>query len=398
MAIFLSSLTNDKCANLSSPQINLAFIITGLGTGGAEVMLHKLIKNVDRSRFNLTVISLTTLDAIGERIGDLGVHVVALGMHAGLPNPVKLFHLFNILRQLKPDVVHTWMYHADLTGGLIARLVGCRRVIWGIRHSDLSIAHNKLSTLVVVRVCALLSGWLPTRILSCSQQAKAVHAKVGYPIAKIHVIPNGFDLSSFAPSAMARITLRNELGLAPETLLVGVVGRYNSQKNHLGFVHAASLVLAQLPNVHFILAGAGLDIENTELCTAIAAHSNLQAHIHLLGSRDDVPRLMAALDVLALPSHGEAFPNVLGEAMACGVPCAVTNVGDAAEIVGTSGRVVAIGDMDGLALQLLDFLCMSADARTALGQQARTRVQTEYEISHVARLYQAFYERVAAEL
>lgn len=375
--------------------MKLTFIITGLSTGGAEVMLHKLLQNIDRDRFEPTVISLIGRGEIGPRIEALGVPVLAMGMNRSVPNPLVLLRLVRLLRQLQPDVVHTWMYHADLLGGLAARLAGCHQVVWGIRHSNLSKTENKRSTLAVAGLCARLSRWLPVQILSCSQRAKQVHAAVGYVDEKIHVIPNGFDLARFAPDAAARASVRTELGLPPAAPLVGVVARYDVQKNHLGFVHAAAQVLAQLPQVHFVLAGTGVDDGNAALQAAIATHPILEGHMHLLGRRDDIPRLMAALDVLASPSYGEAFPNVLGEAMACGVPCVVTDVGDSAEIVGNTGNVVAAGDMAGLAAGLLKVLRLPAEEKAALGKQARARVANEYEVGHVAGLYQAFYQRVA---
>lgn len=377
--------------------MRLTLIITNLATGGAETMLLKLLQQIDRDRFIPALISLVGLGEIGPRIQALGIPVHTLGMsRGGIPNPITVLRLARLLHQLQPDVVHTWMYHADLLGGLAARLAGCERVIWCIRHSNLSKTENKRSTLWVVKACALLSRRVPAQIISCSQRAKEVHAAVGYAADKLHVIPNGFDLGRFVPGAVARASVRGELGLAPDTPLVGLIARFDSQKNHFGFIEAAAQVHAQLPDVHFVLAGTDVDGGNAALNAAIAA-KGLQAHMHLLGRRDDVPRLMAALDVLASSSHGEAFPNVLGEAMACGVPCVVTDAGDSAEIVGSTGRVVAVADMAALAQQLLEVLRLPATQRAALGKQARARVQAQYEIGHVAGLYQAFYERVAAE-
>ncbi len=380
--------------------MNLTLIITNLATGGAEMMLHKLLQNIDRSRFQPTVISMMGKGEIGPRIEALGIPVYTLGMRRGIPNPWVAVRLARLLRRLQPDVVHTWMYHADLLGGLAARLAGCHRVVWCLRNSNLSRTENNRSTLAVVKLCAALSGRVPRVIVSCSVRARQVHAAVGYVDEKIHVIPNGFDLDRFVPDAAARASVRAELGLPHDAPLVGVVARYDPQKNHLGLVQAATQVLAQWPQVHFVLAGKDVDGGNAELQAAIATHPGLAAHMHLLGRRDDVPRLMAAFDVLALSSsHGEAFPNVLGEAMACGVPCVVTDVGDSAEIVGRTGRVVAVGDMAGLARELVALLNLPADERAALGQQARQRVQENYEIGHVTRMYEAMYARVVgAEL
>ena len=374
--------------------MKIVFIITNLATGGAETMLLKLLQHLHRTRFQPTVISLIGLGEISPRIQALGIPVHTLGMSRGLPGPLAFLRLVRLLRQLQPDVVHTWMYHADLMGGLAARLTDCRKVIWGIHQSNLSRELNKRSTLQVVKLCARLSAWVPAQIISCSTRAKEVHATVGYRADKLHVIPNGFELDRFTPDAAARASVRAELGVAADTPLVGLIARYDSQKNHPGFVEAAALVAAQLPHVHFVLTGKDVDAANQVLQAAIVQHG-LQERMHLLGRRDDVPRLMAALDVLASSSHGEAFPNVLGEAMACGVPCAVTDVGDSADIVGSTGRVVPAGDMQGLARELLALLLLPPAQRATLGQQARQRVQDQYEIGHVARLYEAAYEQVA---
>ncbi len=376
--------------------MKIAFVITDLSTGGAETMLLKLLQHLDRRHFEPHVFSLTTEGEIGPRIADLQIPVLTLGMRSGLPNPGRVLALTRYLRRLAPDVVQTWMYHADLIGGLAARLAGCGKVAWAIRNSNLDEQLTKRSTSLVVKVCASLSFWLPAQILSCSTRAGTVHAAAGYRADKIHVIPNGFDLGRFRPDAAARQSVRAELGVPPETPLVGLIARYDPQKNHAGFIEAAALVHANMPESHFLLAGSGVDADNVALHEAIRAQA-LGSSVHLLGRRDDMPRLMAALDVLASSStYGEAFPNVLGEAMACGVPCVVTDVGDSAEIVGETGRVVQVGDLDGLAHHIVDVLRLPSAQRTALGLQARARVQANYEIGQVARLYEVCYERLAA--
>jgi glycosyltransferase involved in cell wall biosynthesis len=371
----------------------LCLIITGLSTGGAEMMLLKLLKGLDRERFTPEVISLTTLGDIGLQLQSMGVPVVVLGMSAGRFDLRGFWFLVRHLRHVSPHVVHTWMYHADLIGGLAARLAGVRALAWGIRQSNLDPEFNKTSTLHVVRSCAWLSRWIPRRIVTCSERARTVHVAAGYFADKMVTIANGFDLTRFQPDAAARSSVRAELGLSPDTPLVGVVARDDPQKNHLGFVQAAAAVHAALPRCHFVLAGQGIDRGNTPLGQAIA-RAGLEGHVHLLGRRDDVPRLMAALDALASPSHGEAFPNVLGEAMACGVPCVVTDVGDSADIVGDTGRVVAPGDMGDMAQQILVMLRMPVEQRQALGVRARARVQERYELGAVTRQYECFYSQM----
>jgi glycosyltransferase involved in cell wall biosynthesis len=223
-----------------------------------------------------------------------------------------------------------------------------------------------------------------------------VHESAGYASDKMLVIPNGIDLGRFVPSPAAVEDVRSELGLNPITPLVGVIGRYHQQKNQLGFVKAMAVLHAIRPDVHFLFAGQGADADNDGLVAAIDA-AGLVEVCHLLGPRSDIPRLMAALDVLALPSVGEAFPNVVGEAMACGVPCAVTDVGDTAWVVGNTGRVVPSGDMTGLAQAVSELLSLSVDDRADLGERARERVASLFEIGAVVKQYEAFYESLVAD-
>jgi glycosyltransferase involved in cell wall biosynthesis len=370
--------------------MKLVFIITGLPTGGAQIMLLKLLQNIDRSRFEPSVISLTTTGEIGPRIEALGIPVHALSMRPRFPNPLKLIQLTELIRRFKPDVVHTWMYHADLMGGMAARIVGIRQLSWCIRHSDLSTDMTKPLTLWVVRLCAILSRWLPRKIITCSKRAKSIHIETGYSAEKFTVIPNGFDLSHFAPHAAARAAVRAELKLHSDVLLVGLIARFHPQKNHAGFIDAAARVARVLPKVNFLLVGSGVDSGNTDLVKLIA-ESGVGDRFHLLGRREDIPLLMAALDLLASSSSwGEAFPNVLGEAMASGVPCVVTDVGDSAEIVADTGRVVAPDDMEGLAKYIVEFLSQP-DLRMFLGQRARQRAHEHYEIGKITRQYENFY-------
>lgn len=356
-------------------------------------MLLKLLEQRD-SMVTPHVISLTTLGELGPRIQALGIPVEALGMRPGMPSPLAFFQLVRRLKTLKPDVVHTWMYHADLVGGLAARLAGVPAVGWSIRHSNLSPDANKRSTLEVVRLCSVLSRWVPDRILCCSEVARQVHVNYGYSADKMVVVPNGFDLSRFRQDTFARDDVRQELGLHPDVPLVGLIGRFDPQKNHAGFLEAAGLLNKKMPKVHLLLAGKGIDENNDELMQAVRK-SGVNGVVHLLGLRSDIPRLMAALDVLASSSIGEAFPNVLGEAMACGVPCAVTDVGDSAYIVGDTGRVVPPADATKLAAAMENLLILSSEERKTLGERARARVAEHFEIGNVVKQYELFYVELA---
>lgn len=374
----------------------IVFIITGLSTGGAETMLLKVLERLDRQRFAPHVISLTTLGELAPRIAALDIPLDALGMSPGWPSPLRFFRLLQMLKRLHPDVVHTWMYHADLLGGLAARLAGVSALGWCIRNSNLDQDKTKLSTRAVVSLCASLSKWVPSRILSCSEKALQVHVALGYAAEKMLVVPNGFDLARFKRDDEARKRVRTELGVEVAAPLVGLIGRFDPQKNHAGFFEVAGALHRDLPQVHFVLAGQGIDMGNAALLQAIT-RAGVLANTHLLGLRSDMPELMAALDVLASSSsYGEAFPNVLGEAMACGVPCAVTDVGDSAYIVGDTGRVVASADMVGLAAALKALLALPAAEKSALGERAR--VAEHFAMGGVVQQYEGFYASLLAHV
>lgn len=375
--------------------MRVLYIITGLATGGAETMLLKLLGRLDRKRFSPHVISLTTLGEIGPRIAALGIPVEAIGMRPRLPSPIGLFRLAQRIRRLRPDVVHTWLYHADLLGGMAARLARVSAVCWGIRSSNLDRDKTHWTTRAVVRLCAVLSHWIPQRILLCSETARQIHISLGYAAEKMVVLPNGFDVSRFTPDHNARHKVRTELGIADDTPLVGLIGRFDPLKNHAGFFEAMAMLHRHMPPVHFLLAGNGIDENNETLMHSIKV-TNLLSNTHLLGLRDDIPRLMAALDVLASSSYGEAFPNVLGEAMASGVPCAVTDVGDSAYIVGDAGRVVAAGDMASLAAAVGALLELPVSEKATLGENARARVANHFEIGQVVGRYEEFYASLQA--
>jgi len=382
---------------LTPDSMKIVHIITGLDTGGAEVMLRELLRQTPRPAFDSQVISLSDIGPVGKSIQALGFKVSSLGMRPGLPDIGALWRLSRRLKRLQPDVVQTWLYHGDLVGGLAARLAGIEAILWGIHISFLDAPQSKKSTLAVVKAGALLSHWVPRSIVCCAQSALELHEQIGYDARKMQVIPNGFDLAEFAPHESARGAVRDELGLAPDTPLVGLIGRFHPQKDHANFLRAASLIARSDSRTHFVLVGAGSEWSNGELARPIE-DAGLKARFHLLGRRDDIPRLSAALDVLALSSaYGEAFPLVVGQAMACEIPCAVTDVGDSAALVGEAGRVVPPRDAQALAGAIRELLDLSKEERRALGRAARTRIEERFSIQSVAARYHALYRGLAGE-
>jgi glycosyltransferase involved in cell wall biosynthesis len=375
-------------------RVRCVHVITGLDIGGAEMMLCKLLSRINRAQFDNTVVSLMPIGPVGERIRDTGIQVHSLSMRrGGLPDPQRLWQLWRLLKRLTPDIVQTWLYHADLLGGLAAKLSGPIPVIWGIRGS-LDARLSPRTTVWTARACAALSHWIPRQVVCCSDVARTIHIRMRYAADRMVVIPNGFDLTEFHPAPEARAALRRELGVAECTPLVGLAARFNPQKDHRTFVEAARLLRERMPQTHFVLCGDGVIWANRPLAEWTKA-AGVHDACHLLGRLDNMPRFHAALDVgTSSSAYGEGFPNAIGEAMACGVPCAVTDVGDTASLVGQTGRVVPPRDPVALAEAWHELLTMDEESRQALGRTARERIAQQFSLECIVRTYESLYTRV----
>jgi len=358
------------------------------------MMLYKLLSRL-RQTFQNEVVSLVPVGALGEKIKALQVPLRTLDMRRGVPNPAGLYRLTRWLRQNPPHLVQTWMYHADLLGGLAAKLAGGIPVVWNIRHGTFDAHGGKRSSRWTMKACIPLSRWLPTRIVCCSEASQRLHAEVGYADDHMIVIPNGFDLTAFTPNSEARVSVRQELGITPEAILIGLVGRFDAQKDHQTFIRAAARLLQNYPEAHFLLCGDEITWGNSMLAGWIDT-TGIRRHCHLLGRREDIPRLTAAFDIaVSSSSHGEGFSNVIGEAMACGVPCVVTDVGDAALIIGDTGRVVPPRNPEALANDWCVLMELGAEGRERLGRAARDRIAANFNLPVIVAKYERLYEEIA---
>ena len=374
--------------------IKVTHIITGLQADGAERMLFNLTTQMDRERFANSVVSLTGMGDLGEALVREGIPVRALCLKKSLSSMASLWRLRRVLCQEKPDVVQTWMYHADLVGGLVAQAAGIRRVLWGVHHCDVSRGSMKWLTRVTARACASASYHVPKQIVFCSEASRLAHAQLGYASSKMTFIPNGFDTSRFQPDAQIRQAVRRELGIRPDSLVVGMLGRHHPHKDHANFVAAAGAIAGAHPDIEFVLCGRGVTRENEELWSRVTA-AGLDGRAHLLGAREDVSRLLAALDVLVSSSQTEAFPLAVGEAMAAGVPCVVTDVGDSRLLVGNTGVVVPARNSSALANGIEVLLKAGQDGRQSLGIAARARIQKFFSLAGIVRRYEDLYSQLS---
>ena len=322
-------------------------VITGLSTGGAETMLLKLLSAASGSMEHV-VVSLGDEGTIGPRIAALGVPVHCLRLKRNAPNPFRALSILPLARRIDPQLIQGWMYHGNLMASLAAPAVRKSDagqyphqkapVLWNIRQTIYDLRRERWLTAKLIRLGARLSSG-PAAIIYNSQTSASQHESLGYRAEKRVIIPNGFDCQLLRPDEAARKAVRAELGIADDTVLVGLVARYHPMKDHIGFLKAAAMVVRSHPQTRFVLAGAGVSSKQPELAEAIQ-QNKLGDRVILLGERSDIPRLNNAFDIgCSASAWGEGFSNSIGEAMACGVPCAVTDVGDSAYIVADSGFV-----------------------------------------------------------
>lgn len=372
-------------------QPRILHVITGLGTGGAEAMLYKLLQATNGT-IESYVLSLMTGGSNAARIEALGVGVDSLGMvRGGLPGPASLLQLRRTVREFQPDLVQGWMYHGNLAAWLAVRLcVPHPRLFWNLRQTLYDIRRETNLTRWLIRLGAWLSPSAGTIIYN-SEVSALQHESAGYAASKRQVIPNGFDVCALVPRAEAGRAVREEFGLEPDALLVGQVARYHPMKGHRALLRAAASVAQSHPRARFLLVGCDVTAANPVLAEQIGAQG-LTGRVVLAGERADVPRLMAAMDIVVSASEwGEGFPNVLGEAMAAGAPCVATDVGDSGNVIGDCGRLVPAGNPAELARAINDLLYLAPERRAALGARARERIEMHFSMDSVAARYLDVY-------
>lgn len=375
--------------------IRITHVITGLGQGGAEATLARIVLGLEGKEFRQSVISLTTRGIYGRMIEQAGIPVQALGMTGfgamirGLPR------LVHALGGFHAGIVQTWLYHADLLALLAARLGGTAAVVWNVRCAALEPGDVSPSTSRLVKLLALLSAW-PDAILFNSAAGLEAHGVIAYRPRRSLVIPNGFDIDEWRPDSKRRAAFRAEIDVPDNVFVIGMVARYHRMKDHRCFLAAAAKIRSLRTDARFVLAGTGIDWSNDDLVAHIDS-LGLRGEVVLLGSRGDISTVMAGLDCLVLTSTSEGFPNVIGEAMAAGVPCVATDAGDAQLIIGDAGTVVAVGDSAAVADSVLKLMAASHEERDALSARCRARIAKNFEIRGVVDRYAEFYRGLNEE-
>ena len=316
--------------------MKIVHIITGLGDGGAELTLFKICKYDTANKH--FVISLKDKGKYFSLLSKLGIKVYCLNMN--FFSIYKFFSLIKIIGSLKPNIVQTWLVHADFLGGIAARLAGIKNIIWNIRYSNIEIRKSKLTTILIIKILSKLSYVIPLLIIIVSKRAKKIYEIKGYDKKKLRFIPNGFDLSILKVDKIQKSNFLKKINIKKNIPIVGNVARYDPQKDHLNLLNALSLIRSKNIDFFCVLVGSNVDQKNINLVSKIKK-LRLSNYVKLLGRNDNISQVMNGLDIHVLAScYGEGFPNVIAESMACGTPCITTDVGDSAFIVGKTGWVV----------------------------------------------------------
>lgn len=373
--------------------IRICHIISGLNNGGAETVLCQLIEALCPPTFEHAVVVLGSRGAMSPRVEKFAL-LRHLDMRPGRFTLSSLLRLRRWLRDYQPDVIHGWMYHADLMGTLASWGMGVP-VIWAVHQSLYGLQREKFTTRIVISTCSLLSR-LPSRIQYVSATSATQHSAFGFSSERAILIPNGFDIDKFAPDVTTRSRLRRELNIPPDAIAIGLVARIHPMKDHANFLHAAAYFVKRCPQSVFVLVGDGAVQQNQQL-TAMVEELDLSSHVRLCGRRADIPAVDNALDIVSSSSSwGEAFPMSLGEAMACGKPCVATDIGDVQQIIGDTGIVVPPRDPAALSEGWSKIVALGPQGRYTLGVCARQRIVDHYSLAANSAQYAELYRSLAS--
>ncbi len=370
----------------NSQKRKVIHIITGLKIGGAETVLNNLVREINE--IDHIVISLGGLDYYGRELKRCGYNVIALNFKDNLLFFTKLIKLYKLIKQNKPEIVHTWLNLADLIGGLTAKLAGVENIYWSIVN-DYMPAKSSLKQKIGIKLLALLSRYVPTKIISCSEVSSLSHKLAGYKSSLIDYIPLGVCTKTYKPNKSLGREVRKRLDISNNQFLIGTIARYHPNKDHNNLLESLYILSSKRVNFKCILVGRGINAKNRVLSERI--HSlGLATKIILIEETSDIYELINSLDLYVSSSYKEGFPNILIQNMACSIPCVSTNAGDAVNIIGDTGWVVNIDSPNELALAILN--AKKINNLITKGELARQRVKRLFDIKFMINRYKDVYK------
>lgn len=370
-------------------------IITNLTIGGAETMLVRVIKHKPDYVKSTIVISLMENGEIGRTLDALGVKVISMGMNKGFSILKTLFKIKNIIQIEKPDIIHTWMYHANILGGIAAYLAKNKNIVWSIRRSEYT-QNESFTTFLIMKMGAIFSSIIPKVIVYVAESGLKNHQKYGYASHNSIVIPNGFDLEKLKYNPTTRKKIRNELNLNDDHIVIGCVGRFHVSKGYEILISSSVDILKSHKNVKYLLIGRNVDEQNRILMKCIDK-TGFKNNFFVVGEKRNISDYMSAMDIFCLSSITEGFPNVLGEAMASELPCVATCVGDVQKITDNNAILVQPNNEKLLSKGLFEMINMNNDKRQRMGLIGRNIIEKNYSIRSICKKYYDLYLLILSE-
>ena len=372
--------------------MKIVHIITSMNKGGAETTLFKILEyaNNIKSEDKHIIITFAKFNYFESKIANLNYEFYKINFINKFLFFFYFIKLFNILKEIRPDVVECWMYHASFLGGLAAKLLGIKKIIWNIRHSNFKFTKTKFSTIIVIKLCSYLSKIIPNKIIYCSNSSYKFHSSIGYKSSKKLIIHNGYNKTNFN-----NIARNNDFKNSQVTF--GFIGRYSPQKNIEMYLRALSVFIHKYElkkiNISVLMYGKNIDSNNKKLLNIIKKN-NLSSFVELRGYVDDVTVALEQINFLGLSSsYGESFPNVLAEAMLLGVPCFSTDVGEAQNILSNYGKISQVNDILGFSKSIEDYymLCNSKRDYLNLSEACTKHIMDNYSIDKMYYKYEKLW-------
>uniref|UniRef100_UPI004049260F glycosyltransferase n=1 Tax=Flavobacterium sp. TaxID=239 RepID=UPI004049260F len=367
-------------------------VITSLQVGGAEMMLKKLVTTRKYRGIDDVVVCLTDKGYVGDDLEDKSILVYYLRI-GGFTTFIKgIITLFSLIKSHNPPVVQTWLYHSDFIGGLVAKLLG-KKVIWNIRQTKFSSTRKSILTILIMRICAVLSYIIPNAIICAAEASRISHIRFGYQKLKFVVIPNGFVKSDLIVTSERIQELKQAYGVQHNQIIIGTVGRFHIDKDYHNLVKASAILVKKYNNLLFLMVGNNLDSRNQELVEMLKLYG-VYKHYCLIGKVNNTVEFYSMMDIFCLPSAVEGFPNVLGEAMLMGIPCVATNVGDVENIIDKSGITVESGNSEKFANAMELLIIENSEYRSDLGQMGKKRIESLFMLPKVVDRYSNLYKNI----
>lgn len=358
----------------------LVLLIRSLDYGGAERHLLTLSRALDKERFSVTVLHFYPGGRLEDELKASGVTLVSLDKSGRWDMLRFCRRLVRQLKIIRPDVMHSFLVEPNLLTVFLKPLFPGARIIWGVRASRVHFEHYDWFARLNFRLQCFFSRFADLIIFN-SERGRAFHLAEGFPSDRSMVIYNGIDTKRFKPDGEAGLGLRARLGVGADTTLIGHVGRLDPMKDHPTLLRAAALVCRERGDVRFLCVGSGDNEDYSGELRRLATELGISDKVIWAGALSDMPAVYSSLDLLVSSSFSEGFPNVIGEAMACGVPCVVTDTGDSALIVGETGRVVEPRNPSALASAIISLMEKDPQER---GRRARARILENFSVERMA--------------